>query len=280
MPEYVQVGNEITSGFLWPLGKVSGTGGTPWSQFGQLMKAAVQGIQHASGAAMPKIIIHIDRGGDWATTMWFFDNLNAQGVPYDIIGESYYTFFQGSPSSLSNCLSNTAAQYGKPIFIAEDAFPWSSACPTNWTNSLYGYPPTPAGQVSFISTVARTIKTLPNNLGAGFFYWGTEYQAISGVPEAGYNTSSFFDSSGNVLPVADAVGGMAAPLLLKPSRVGPSLRLQWPFSGAGTKLMTATGIGPSAMWSFLTDSLQTTDTMFSATVPMSNESSFYRLQSN
>src|SRR5215470_1329953 len=45
MPDYVQVGNEITSGFLWPLGRVSGNGGTPWSQFGQLMKAAVQGIQ-------------------------------------------------------------------------------------------------------------------------------------------------------------------------------------------------------------------------------------------
>ena len=52
------------------------------------------GNPDASGTTMPKIIVHIDRGGDWSTTQWFFDNLNAQSVPYDMIGESYYTFFQ------------------------------------------------------------------------------------------------------------------------------------------------------------------------------------------
>jgi hypothetical protein len=164
--------------------------------------------------------------------------------------------------------------------IAEDAFPWSSACPTNWTNSLYGYPPSPAGQVSFMSTIAQTVKSLPNNLGAGFFYWGTEYQAVSGVPEAGYDTASFFDASGNVLPVADAVGGMAAPLLLKAARAGPNVRLQWPFSGAGSKLMTATSAAPAAVWTFVSDSRQTTDTVFSAAVPMSNRAAIFRLQSN
>jgi arabinogalactan endo-1,4-beta-galactosidase len=210
MPDYVQVGNEISSGMLWPLGKVRGNGGASWSQLGQLMKAAIQGIQDASGAHMPKIIVHIDRGGDWPGTRWFFDNLNAQAVPYDIIGESYYPFFQGSPESLSNCLNNAAARYGKPVLVAEDAFPWTNACPANWTNCLYGFPPTIASQAAFVATLAGIMKSVPNHLGAGFFYWGAEYQGVSGVNEAGYNTSSFFDFNGNVLPVADAVGAMAA----------------------------------------------------------------------
>ena len=208
MPDYVQVGNEITSGMLWPLGRVSGNGGTSWSQLGQLMKAAIQGIQDASGARMPRIIVHIDRGGDWAGTRWFFDNLNAQSVPFDIIGESYYPFFQGSPASLSNCLNNAVARYGKPVIVAEDAFPWTNACPSRWTNKLYGFPPTASGQVSFIAALAGIVKGVTNQFGAGFFYWGAEYQAAHGVNEAGYNTSSFFDFNGNVLPVADAVGGM------------------------------------------------------------------------
>jgi arabinogalactan endo-1,4-beta-galactosidase len=216
MPDYVQVGNEITSGMLWPLGKVRGNGDAAWSRLGQLMKAAVRGIQDASGAHMPKIIVHIDRGGDWPATMWFFDNLNAQAVPFDIIGESYYPFFQGSPDSLSNCLNNAAARYGKPIIVAEDAFPWTNACPTAWTNRLYGFPPTIAGQASFIVALAGIVKNVPNQLGAGFLYWGAEYQAVSGVHEAGYNTSSFFDFNGHVLPVADAVGAMGAPLLPSP----------------------------------------------------------------
>jgi arabinogalactan endo-1,4-beta-galactosidase len=280
MPDYVQVGNEITSGMLWPLGQVTGNGGASWSQLGLLMNAAIGGIQDASGARMPKIIVHIDRGGDWAGTMWFFDNLNAQSVPYDIIGESYYPFFQGSPASLSNCLNNAVARYGKPIIVAEDAFPWTNACPSNWTNSLFGFPPTTDGQVSLIAAVAGIVKGVTNQLGAGFFYWGAEYQAASGVNEAGYNTSSFFDFNGNVLPVAGAVGGMAAAPLLTPFLDGPSLRLQWPFSGAASKLVTSGVIGPSGVWSSVSGSIQTTGAVFSLTLPVGDRVSFYRLQSN
>ena len=280
MPDYVQVGNEITSGMLWPLGYVSGDDPTEWSQLGQLMNAAIQGIQDASGARMPKIIVHIDRGGDWSTTMWFFDNLNAQAVPFDIIGESYYPFFQGSPASLSNCLNNAAARYNKPIIVAEDAFPWTNACPSAWTNSLFGFAPTVAGQVGFIAALAQILKGVPNQLGAGFFYWGAEYQATFGVNEAGYNTSSFFDFKGNLLPVADAVGGIAAPQVISPFLDGSSLRLQWPFSAAASKLMTSTNLDASATWSVVTASLQTTGAVFTITLPIGNTASFYRLQSD
>jgi arabinogalactan endo-1,4-beta-galactosidase len=278
MPDYVQVGNEITSGMLWPFGEVSGNGGTSWSQLGQLMNAAIQGIHDAAGAQMPRIIVHIDRGGDWATTMWFFDNLNAQSVPFDIIGESYYTFFQGSPASLSNCLNNAAARYGKPIIVAEDAFPWTNSCPPAWTNSLYGFAPTVTGQVGFITALAQIVESVTNQLGAGFFYWGAEYQAVSGVNEAGYNTSSFFDFNGNVLPVADAVGGMGAPLLITPVLAGSNLSLQWPLSGAASRLMSSASIAPPAAWSLVTNSVEATGTVLSITLPIGKKTGFYRLQ--
>jgi arabinogalactan endo-1,4-beta-galactosidase len=278
MPDYVQVGNEITSGMLWPLGKVSGNGGAAWSRLGQLMNAAVQGVRDAAGAHMPRIIVHIDRGGDWPATMWFFDNLTAQSVPFDIIGESYYPFYQGSPDKLSHCLNNAAARYGKPIIVAEDAFPWTNTCPRAWTNSLCGFPPTIDGQVSFIAALARIVESVTNQLGIGFFYWGAEYQAIHGVGEAGFDASSFFDSRGDVLPVADAVGGMAAPLLLTACFDGSGLRLQWPFSGAASKLMISTSLGPPARWSLVTGSIQTTDAVFTLTLPIGSNACFYRWQ--
>jgi len=285
MPDYVQVGNEITAGMLWPYGQVNAytSGGTQWTNLCQLIAAAIQGIQdatNATGAKMPGIIIHIDRGGDWTATMKYFDNLNAQAVPYDIIGESYYPFYQGSPASLSNCLHNAALRYGKPIIVAEDAFPWTNTCPSAWLSQLYGYPPTIDGQVSFMATLAQIVKSVPNQLGIGFFYWGAEYQAVSGVNEAGFNTASFFDSHGNVLPVASAVGGMGAPLWISGSLAGSNLGLRWPFSGAALKLMTATSLTTPA-WSPVTNSLQTTGAVFSVTLPLNNNaSSFYRLQSN
>lgn len=280
MPDYVQVGNEISSGMVWPYGRVSGNGGTNWYQLGQLMTAAIQGIKGAAttaGQPVPQIIVHIDRGGDWNTTMWFFDNLIAQGVPFDIIGESYYTFFQGSPASLSNCLNNAAARYGKPIMVAEHAFPWTNACPPSWRNSLFGYPPTPDGQVSFVATLAGIVGSLTNHLGAGFFYWGAEYQALNGVNEAGYNTSSFFDFNGNALPVADAVGGMAAPAWINASLSGTNLVVHWPLSGAGSTLMNTTN--PSSPNSWLpAAAVVVAGTNFSATLPIGSNSMFYRLQ--
>jgi arabinogalactan endo-1,4-beta-galactosidase len=290
MPDYVQIGNEITQGMLFTngagvtIGKVSGSYNTSWNQLGQLMKAAVQGIQDAVsavGANMPKIIVHIDRGGDWATTEWFFENLNFQGVPYDIIGESYYPFFQGSPTNLNICLSNAAVEFGKPIIVAETAFPYTNTCPSAWLSQLYGYPPTVAGQVSFIAALAKIVESVPNQLGAGVFYWGAEYQAASGVNEAGFNTASFFDAGGNVLPVANAVGGMAAPLLISPSLNGSNLQLLWPFSGAASTLMTSTTLVPATVWSSVPNPIQTTGAIFTATLPLdSSQTRFYRLQSN
>lgn len=281
MPDFVQIGNEITGGMLWPLGKVSGNGGGSWSNLGQLMKSAVQGIQDAAnalGSPMPKIIVHIDRGGDWAATEWFFDNLNAQGVPYDIIGESYYPFFHGPLANLNTCLSNAAVRYGKPVIVAEHAFPWTNTV-TSWTNKLDGFAPTISGQVGFIAALARIVKSVPNHLGLGVFYWGAEYQAVSGVNEAGFNTASFFDSQGNLLPGADAVAGIGAPLKINPSLTGTNLQLEWPFSGADSQLTASTNLGSKAVWSILPNTVFITGTVFSVNLPLTNGAGFYRLQS-
>jgi len=277
MPDFVQVGNEITGGMLWPSGKISGSSG--WPNLAQLMKSAVQGIQdavNALGVKMPKIIVHIDRGGDWPTTKLFFDNLNAQGVPYDIIGESYYPFFHGPLTNLNTCLSNAAVRYGKPVIVAESAFPWTNSV-RSWTNKLYGFAPTVDGQVSFLAALARIVKSVPNHLCTGVFYWGAEYQLVSGVNEAGFNTTALFDSHGNLLPAADALAGMAAPLVIHPSISGSNLQLEWPFSGAASELETSPT--PAGNWFSLPNTASITGTMFSLTLPLSNDSVFYRLQS-
>jgi arabinogalactan endo-1,4-beta-galactosidase len=282
MPDFVQIGNEITGGMLWPSGQVSGSGGTTWSNLAQLMNSAIQGIRdttNALGVTMPKIIVHIDRGGDWATTEWFFDNLNAQGVPYDIIGESYYPFFHGPLTNLNTCLSNAAVRYDKPIIVAEDAFPWTNSM-TSWTNSLYGFAPTVSGQISFIAALAKVVKSVPSHLGIGVFYWGAEYQAVGGVNEAGFNTSSFFDTQGNLLPGADAVAGIGAPLVINPSLAGANVQLEWPFSGAASQLTGTTNLEPAAPWVSVPNTISITGTVFTVTLPATNGFGFYRLQSH
>jgi arabinogalactan endo-1,4-beta-galactosidase len=199
MPDYVQVGNEITGGMLWPSGRISGHTPDQWARLGQLMKSAIQGIKDAAGPNMPIIVVHIDRGGDWAATKWFFDNLNREEVPYDIIGESYYPFYHGPLTNVMACVSNAAQRYHKPIFIAETDLPWI------YSTNIFQIPASSSGQVQFVNILGQVMRSAPNNFGAGIFWWGAEYQWPN-ANEAGVGTRSFFDKNGNLLPAADALG--------------------------------------------------------------------------
>ena len=275
MPDYVQVGNEITAGILWPDG--ANTNSAAWSSLGQLLNASIQGIKDAAGTNMPKIIVHIDRGGDWSTTKWFFDSLVAQQTPFDMIGESYYPWWHGSLGDLSNCLTNAAKRYGKPLVVAETAFPWTN---TTYATNIVQCAPTVTGQVQYAIALAKVLKSVPNGLGAGIFWWAAEYQKVRNVNEAGFNTTSFFDTAGNLLPVADVFGDMVAPLMLGAGLSGTNLALTWPLSGAGASLLTTTSLSPSTVWESVTNNVQTNGTGFALNLPLqTNRSRFYRLRS-
>ena len=280
MPDAVQIGNEISSGMIWPDGRVGSSYDTPtqWGQLGQLLNAAVQGIKDASGNVVPKIIVHIDRGGDWSGTKWFFDNLAQQHVLFDIIGESYYPFWQGPLDSLANCLTNAAQRYGKPVLVAETGFPWTNSV---WGTNIVGLPPSPAGQVAFLAALAAVEKRLPPDLNAGVLWWGAEYQHAPNVSEGGFDSASFFDAEGNVLPIAEAFGSLVRPPSLSAKLSAGSLTLQWPLSNAGAYLATTTNLAPLPSWVPLSNSIQTNASGFELTLPgISDGFRFYRLQTN
>jgi arabinogalactan endo-1,4-beta-galactosidase len=277
LPDYVQIGNEITSGMLWDEGRVGGSfeNSTQWSQLAQLLTNAIQGVKDAAGTNLPKVIIHLDRGGDWGTTQWYFDNLTARQVPFDIIGESYYPWWHGDLTALRSCLTNAAARYHKPVMVMETAFPRS-----NSTNIL-GFTASTNGQVQFVVEIAKIIKNLPGGKGAGVFWWAAEYQQVSGANLAGFHQRSLFGADGNVLPAAEVLGALTAPVNLATSVSNNALILQWPVSGAGMALKSSPYL-TSPVWTNVTNSIQNTSPVFSTTVPLDNTttSRFFRLQSN
>jgi arabinogalactan endo-1,4-beta-galactosidase len=276
MPDFVQVGNEITPGLLWNEGRVGGIYDTTtqWAQLAQLLTNAITGVRDAAGAQMPKVIIHIDRGGDWGATQWYFDKLAAQQVPFDIIGESYYPWWHGDLNALRTCLNNAAARYQKPVMVLETAFPRS-----NSTN-IFGIPASTNGQVQFVVELAKIVKGIPGGKGAGIFWWGTEYQQLSGYNLAGFHQRSLFGSGGDVLPAADAFGAMTAPVNISPSLSNNLMILKWPLSGAGMALKSSTNLS-LPVWTNATNAIQETDTVFTTTVPVDGSTSrFFRLQSN
>ena len=208
LPDMVQIGNEIICGMLWNDGRICEQYNTTqhWNDFGDLVKEGIRGVNESLDLSDSiKIMIHIDRGGDNAGARWFFDGLLAEGVQFDIIGLSYYPWWQGTLSDLQNNLNNLATRYGKDIIVVETAYPWTLAWNDNTNNIvgnsnqlLAGYPATVNGQKKFLVDLMNIVNDVPNNKGVGVFYWEPDWIT---TPTLGspWENLAMFDFSGEVL---------------------------------------------------------------------------------
>ena len=133
--------------------------------------------------------------------------------------------------------------------------------------------------MDFIIALAQIVKGLPGQKGMGIFWWGAEYQTLDGYYLGGFASRSLFGFDGNVLPAADALGQLSAPTVLNAAQMNGSLQLRWPLSGAGMALQTATNLSP-ASWLNIADLVQSTNGVFSISLPMDAGAQFYRLKSN
>ena len=160
LPDYVQVGNEIGNGMLWPTGTLAN-----WSQFVGLLNAGVAGVRQVSST--PKIIIHIANGGNLSGVEWFYDKLGTS-VKYDVIGLSYYPPNGTTMADIKATLAAINGRYGKKIMIVEFSYPYG------WgVTSGSGYWNTPAGQQQITWDLTQAVRAISN--GTGVIYWGGTY---------------------------------------------------------------------------------------------------------
>lgn len=157
-PEWVQVGNEIPGGLLYPDGSIDN-----WPQLIQLTNKGYDAVKAASPES--KVILHIDQGNDNARFRWWFDNATTQGANYDIIGMSYYPYWlSGSPdytlsiNDLGNNMKDMVARYGKEVMIVE----------------VGGEDSKVQNTYDMLAAVIQKVKAVPNNNGLGVFYWEPE----------------------------------------------------------------------------------------------------------
>jgi arabinogalactan endo-1,4-beta-galactosidase len=209
--DMVQIGNEITSGMLWPLGQIYVGDTQRWAEFATLVKAGLAGA-HAGNPRGHRLqtMLHIDRGGDNAGSQWFFDHVLEQGVRFDVIGESFYPFWHGPLTALAANLADLATRYGKPLVVAETSYPWTMSDGDDLANSVSdpaelpegdAYPPTPAGQAAYFAALRRVLHGVPRGL--GFFVWEPEWlPGVGWEPGAGNpnDNLTMFDRRGRALP--------------------------------------------------------------------------------
>jgi arabinogalactan endo-1,4-beta-galactosidase len=216
--DLVSIGNEIRNGILWPVGEVDPATGAGYDALATLLKAGVAGARAGNPPGHRlQIMMHYDQGGNNQLSQAFFQNLVSRGVPFDVIGLSYYPFFHGSISAMRQNVDALATQFGKPIVIAETQYPWTLANGNSpigdstgnfvWEPSQLspGYPASPGGQLSFVSDELSILAQVPDGLGAGLFYWAPDW--IPGVPwEPGTGVGTpnanltLFNSQGVALP--------------------------------------------------------------------------------
>jgi len=230
LPEMIQVGNEITNGILWPVGKLEldGKRGN-YDNFCRLIKAGVKACREIAPEA--KIVLHLERSNDKAVYQEFYSEMASHGVDYDVIGASYYPYWHGTPEEVMENL-NACKHFGKEIMIVELGYGF-----TDKPYSLNGeemrlvvdeeravipgvsdkYPLTPDGQAEYIKHILDLVKE--NGIG-GVFYWeplwlpgeGICWASEAGqsyIREEGKSTANewanqcLFDYEGRKLPAFD-----------------------------------------------------------------------------
>jgi arabinogalactan endo-1,4-beta-galactosidase len=206
--QMLQLGNEIRNGILWPTGQLDGSA-DQWDRLGTLLRAAASGARDAEGPT-PRLVVHYDQGGDNAGSRWFYDNVVAQHVPFDVIGLSYYPFWHGTLSQLRANLDDLAQRYDRHVSVVETQYGWTldNGDQENnflWTPDLLvpGYPATPGGQLGFASDLLSILAAVPGGRGLGVFYWQPEWiPGIGWQPGAGTpnDNLTLFDFSGRALP--------------------------------------------------------------------------------
>ena len=235
-PQLVQVGNEITNGILWPVGKLENDGKRGnYENFCRLIDAGCRACREVVPGV--QIILHLERSHDKAVYQEFFGEMAKAGIDYDIIGASYYPYWHGTPEQLMDNL-NACKSFGKKIMIMELGYGFTDkgymldgeerrlvidAERSYIPGFTEKYPVTPEGQAEFVKYI---LSLACENGIDGIFYWeplwlpgeGICWASEAGqayIHEEGKSTTNewanqcLFDYEGRILPAFDVFSAKA-----------------------------------------------------------------------
>lgn len=155
-PEWVQIGNEIRNGMLWPDGS---TKDNP----DRLVKLINEGYRATKSVDKKiKVIVHIDRGHDLKLYRWYFDLMEEHGARYDVIGLSYYPWwirdrrdYRLTIDDLGKNLNELVERYDKEVMVVE----------------IGGKDDQPTETREMLEAVIEMVRSVPDGKGLGVIYW-------------------------------------------------------------------------------------------------------------
>ena len=173
-PDFIQVGNEITDGMLFPIGKISSS--ESWSILINFIKEGIKACNEICPQA--KTVLHTElHNYDMVKT--FYAKMANATVQYDIIGLSYYPDFHNSLTVFNTLLTQLETTYtGKQIMIVETGYGFEYQLAGAKYNFTSTYPLTDAGQQKFTKALIETLNT--HERVTGLFWWYPEYN-LNGI---------------------------------------------------------------------------------------------------
>jgi arabinogalactan endo-1,4-beta-galactosidase len=181
-PQWVQVGNEIDGGMLWPMGSTEN-----FSQLAGLIDSGYNAVKAVSSST--QVVVHLSTISDLGHFETFFDTLIANGGKFDVIGGSYYDG-PGTIATVAANLKTLAARYNKPVMICEIGHLYSDA----------------TGSYNDVQTAVQAVKAVPNNQGLGVIYW--EPEAPDDAATDGYSMGAVTEGTGKVLQFTSAINAL------------------------------------------------------------------------
>ncbi len=194
-PEWVQVGNELNTGMLWPEGYIwhNGRDYADTTKLSQFINSGYDAIKSISPNS--KVIVHVSTGVNNVAYRKIFDSLTANNTNYDIIGMTYYPYWDGvnnyqdNIKSLEYNLNDMATRYNKEVMICE----------------VGGKAYESADSYNLVKTVMDKVAAVPNSKGTGVFYW--EACTAPTVIAGEYPLGACIEVAPKVLKFNDALNG-------------------------------------------------------------------------
>lgn len=233
-PEMIQIGNELSSGLLWPDGR--------WPEFkhmAELVSSGIKAVRECDKAFSHTslVMIHLDNGGKNELYRTWFDNYFKYGEDFDIIGLSYYPFWHGTLDDLKNNMQDISSRYHKDLIVAEVSMGFSLENYAEYEGlsdserkgyatkpalcERVPYPMTGEGQKAFFKDFLKVISEIKDDRGCGFFWWEAGWLPVKGSGWATYAALDYtkekgplgnewanqalFDYDGRPLPILDLI---------------------------------------------------------------------------
>jgi arabinogalactan endo-1,4-beta-galactosidase len=175
-PDFIQTGNEITYGMLWPTGHIwpagGGQDGGTWENFTRYLTEAIRACKEMCPDA--QIVIHTEMSKAQNVIDFYQQLSNYPNVSYDIIGLSYYPDFHNGLNVLNSTLTTLESSYpNKNIMIVETGygFEWPISGAKYDFSDIW--PITEEGQRKYTADLIATLNSHPHV--NGLFWWYPEY---------------------------------------------------------------------------------------------------------